>query len=68
MVKRIDPATLGSPGATEEDLARFVERDFQIRSGACPNGCGLLNDTEWGQECPKCHFSCNIQAERGGAH
>lgn len=58
-------------GLSEEDVTRHIESDFRIRSGLCPNGCGLLGplidppNPAWeGQECPTCHFSCNTLPEK----
>lgn len=68
MTKRLDPKHIAVAGGSEADVTRFVESDYLIRSGACPNRCGLMNDIEGGQECPVCHFSCNVPLERTGAH
>lgn len=68
MVKRLDPATLATPDGDEKAINRFIESDFKVRSGACPNNCGLLNDTEFGQQCPKCNYFTNVRAEREGAN
>jgi hypothetical protein len=55
-------------------VRQHIESDFRIRSGLCPNGCGLLGpliaapDPAWqGQECQACHFSTNVLAEKGSA-
>jgi hypothetical protein len=50
-------------GGTDADVRAYIESDFKIRSGLCPNGCGLLMENDYGQECPTCHFSCNTKAE-----
>ncbi|MGO4608388.1 hypothetical protein AB4142_18825 [Variovorax sp. 2RAF20] len=64
-VERLDPERLAVVGGEEGDLKRFIESDFKIRSGLCPNGCGLLTEVAYGQECPACNFSCNTPAEEG---
>ncbi len=63
MIERRDPSTMAIAGGNQADLQRAIESDYRIRSGMCPNGCGLMGPCEYGQECPKCHFSCNTQAE-----
>lgn len=47
-----------------------AEQDFRIRSGMCPNGCGLMElDSEYpGQRCPKCNFWCNSLPENQPAN
>ena len=65
MVERLDPSRLATAGGDANDLRRFIESDFKIRSGLCPNGCGLMTEVDYGQECVACHFSCNTPAERG---
>lgn len=62
-VERADPSRIS--GLSGSDVAAFIESDFKIRSGVCPNGCGLMAEIDWGQECPKCSFSCNTPAEKG---
>jgi len=64
MIERIDPSRLVVVGGSDEDARRFAEDDFKIRSGMCPNGCGLLEPTDYGQRCPKCRFFCNTKAEQ----
>lgn len=67
-VERRDPSTMAIAGGSQADLQRAIESDFRIRSGMCPNGCGLMTELDfgpWTQECPKCHFSCNTPAEKG---
>lgn len=61
MIERLSPDSLAStdPGA----VSAFIESDFRIRSGCCPNGCGLMAPNSYGQECPACGFSCNTPAE-----
>jgi hypothetical protein len=51
-------------GGTEEDVRRFVESDFKIRSGICPNGHGLLKQTDFGQQCSTCGFFCNTRPDK----
>lgn len=64
MVERKDPAFVHVLGGDEADAARFVENDFRIRSGMCPNGHGLLEPTDYGQRCTTCGFFCNTKAEQ----
>ncbi len=47
-----------------EVAARFIETDFLIRSGMCPNGHGLMQEEENLQRCPTCLFSTNVAAEK----
>ena len=61
-VERLDPRCVGA--LTEEARTRAIESDFRIRSGLCPNGCGLMGLISYGQECPKCSFSCNTLPEK----
>lgn len=61
MVERIDPALVA--GQSEQEVKRFIDSDYLIRSGMCPNGHGLMNVDEWGQECPACGFQCNKMPE-----
>ena len=64
-VERMDPsrcAVEAGPDA-EKRIRQHVESDFKIRSGLCPNGCGLMTENSYGQECPACSFSCNTKAE-----
>lgn len=61
MVERLHPDQIG--GVSEADIHAFIESDFKIRSGLCPNNCGLMHQTDCGQECMACHFSCNTPAE-----
>lgn len=65
MVERLNPDRLSIIGGNEADLKRFIESDFKIRSGLCPNGCGLMAEVAYGQECQVCSFSCNTIAEKG---
>jgi len=64
-VERVDPSRLAIIGGDESDLKRYIESDFKIRSGLCPNNCGLMNENNYGQECPSCGFSCNTRSEKG---
>ena len=61
MVERIDPSRIA--GISGTDLAAYVESDFKIRSGLCPNGHGLMQYEEGLQHCPVCKFTTNVQAE-----
>ena len=63
MVERKDPSRFVVIGGSEADSARAAEQDFRIRSGACPNGCGLLEPTDYGQRCAWCGLFCNTRAE-----
>ena len=65
MVERLDPSRMVIVGGDADDLKHFIESDFKIRSGLCPNGCGLMTEVDYGQECPACRFSCNTHAEKG---
>jgi hypothetical protein len=60
-VERLDPSRVA--GLCDADVRSFIESDFKIRSGQCPNDCGLLSTEPWGQSCPKCGFSCNTKCE-----
>lgn len=40
MVERIDKSRIAGLAGT--DLDKYVESDFKIRSGMCPNGHGLM--------------------------
>jgi|JI10StandDraft_1071094.scaffolds.fasta_scaffold4635265_1 hypothetical protein len=62
MVERKDPSRFVVVGGDEADACRAAESDFRIRSGTCPNGCGLLEPTDYGQRCPACGFFCNTRA------
>lgn len=65
-IERIDRSRV--IGESEESIDRFIESDFRIRSGLCPNGHGLMHETDFGQECPQCGFFCNTRAERETSH
>jgi hypothetical protein len=62
-VERLDPSRIA--GLSGDDVRRFIESDFKIRSGLCPNGHGLMTENDYGQECPVCGFSCNTKPEKG---
>jgi hypothetical protein len=64
MVERKDQSQFFVIGGTPEDARAFAERDFNIRSGLCPNGHGLMEPTEYGQKCQRCGFLCNVKAEQ----
>ena len=64
MIERKDPSQFVVLGGTQEESRAFAERDFNIRSGMCPNGHGLLEPTDYGQKCPECGFFCNVKAEQ----
>ena len=51
-------------GESPEAVARFIESDFLIRSGMCPNGHGLLQEDGALQRCPRCGFWTNTRAEK----
>lgn len=67
MVERKAPRCVGVVGGDEKAIRRHIESDFKIRSGLCPNDCGLLAESDGMQECPKCHFATNVLAEKGAA-
>lgn len=67
MVERKDPSNFVVIGGSEADSARAAEQDFRIRSGVCPNGCGLMEPTDYGQGCAGCGFFCNTRAEAEAA-
>jgi hypothetical protein len=62
-IERLDPDRVGILGGDEEDVKRFVDHDFLIRCGMCPNGCGLLAFDGQFQSCGKCNFSTNCRPE-----
>lgn len=62
-VDRIDKDRIA--GISGTDLDKFVESDFKIRSGLCPNGHGLMTADASGQQCPVCGFWTNVPAELG---
>lgn len=61
MVERIDKSRIAGLAGT--DLDKYVESDFKIRSGLCPNGHGLMAADDGGQRCPTCGFWTNVLAE-----
>ncbi|WP_349745233.1 hypothetical protein [Roseateles cavernae] len=63
MIERLDPSNLAVPAGREADIEAHIRSDYLIRSGMCPNGHGLMGPSDFGQECPKCHFSCNTLPE-----
>jgi hypothetical protein len=64
MVKRLDRSEVGAE--TDEAAEAFIESDFRIRSGQCPNKCGRLSPStdDVGQVCPGCGFSTNVSPDR----
>jgi hypothetical protein len=65
MVERADPQTVLVLGGDDADVRRYIESDFKIRSGMCPNGHGLMIEEDGTQHCPKCNFVTNVLAEKG---
>lgn len=65
MVERLDPSTIAVAGGDEADIRRFIDNDHKIRSGMCPNNCGLMTEGDGIQSCPKCNFATNVLAEKG---
>jgi hypothetical protein len=59
MVERRDPSRFLVLGGKPGDSERAADMDFLIRSGMCPNGCGLMLEGDDGQHCEKCNFMCN---------
>ncbi len=64
MVTRLNPDCLATPNGDDETIRKFIESDFKIRSGTCPNGCGLMREIGYGQECSACGFSCNTKQDK----
>lgn len=60
-VERKDPDTIH--GLSRAEAERFCDHDVLIRSGMCPNGCGLMSEDAGGQQCPSCGFFCNTARE-----
>ena len=60
-IERLDPSRVA--GTSAEDVRRYIESDFKIRQGLCPNGCGLMHPCSYGQECAVCAFSTNALPE-----
>jgi hypothetical protein len=63
MIERKDRSSIFG-FCSEEDVGKFIESDFRIRNGLCPNGHGLMEGTDFGQQCPTCSFFCNTKAEK----
>jgi hypothetical protein len=61
MIERIDKSRIA--GVVGTDLDAYIESDFKIRSGLCPNGHGLMSSDDGLQQCPVCKFTTNVQAE-----
>jgi hypothetical protein len=51
-------------GLPAADIDRYLDQDVLIRSGMCPNGCGLMHEGDDGQHCMKCNFMCNTLPEK----
>lgn len=49
--------------ATREEAQRHCDQDYLIRTGMCPNGCGLMSEDGDGQNCTSCNFWCNTKRE-----
>ena len=62
-IERADPDRIEVLGGKPGDKERYIESDFRIRSGLCPNGHGLMTMGGWGQECPTCGFTCNTMPD-----
>lgn len=63
-VERLDPSQV--MGESPEAVAAFIESDYKVRSGLCPNDCGLLTIVEDGriQECQKCGYFTNKMPDK----
>ena len=67
-VERLDRSQIA--GLSGADVDSFIESDFKIRSGLCPNGCGLLSIVDDGdglgpaQVCDKCNYFTNVMPEK----
>jgi hypothetical protein len=61
MIERIDRNRI--IGLSEAELDLYVESDFRIRSGMCPNEHGLLHDDGNVQRCETCGFVTNVRPE-----
>ena len=48
-IERADPDRIEVLGGKPGDKDRYIESDFRIRSGLCPNGHGLMTMGGWGQ-------------------
>jgi hypothetical protein len=64
-IERLDPSTIGIAGGDEADVRRFIESDYCIRQGLCPNGHGLMTQAAREQECPVCQFTTNKMPDAG---
>lgn len=62
MVERLNPDQVFGFGSRAETEA-YCDRDLLIRTGRCPNGCGLMLQHDDGQDCPKCQFATNCRCE-----
>lgn len=60
-IERIDKSRI--MGLSGDDLDRFVEDDFRIRNGLCPNGHGLMATEDGLQHCSVCKFTTNVLCE-----
>lgn len=66
-IERLDPSQIA--GLNDHDVRRFIESDFKVRQGLCPNDCGLLIPYSEGQECPSCgYFTNKLPEPEGRAH
>lgn len=63
MIERMHRDRVIGFGGDDKAVDDFIENDYRIRSGMCPNGHGLLDATEQGQECSSCGYWTNIRAE-----
>lgn len=63
MVERIDPGTIAVLNEKLGDKEQYIESDFRIRNGICPNGHGLMMSGEGYQTCTTCNFWTNKLAE-----
>ena len=61
-IERLDRSRI--VGLSEADVDAFIESDFKIRSGLCPNGHGLMALDGWGQECAQCGFTTNKMPDK----
>jgi hypothetical protein len=76
-IERLSPDRIGFESTGDHELdaqlaTRYIEHDFRIRSGLCPNGRpdshGLMQLTPHGQECPSCGFSTNALPDPEPGH
>lgn len=43
----------------------YTDYHVMLRSGLCPNGCGLMHDCgDDGQHCQACDFMCDEQPDK----